>query len=149
MIHFHNKVIFNQFNRFSQLTIISIFLISCSFVSYFDAVSYKNLTDLKGEMKVAFETFSINGASGDKDLETFERFRVECSKGLEYEKGKSKNDDTVKQWEEINSLISEVVVRFKKDGENKLSPGYCKGKWKVLDTAFDIAIATENGKLEQ
>ena len=100
-------------------------------------------------MKVAFETFSVIGASGENDLEKLERFRVECSKGLEYEKGKSKNDDTVKQWEEINSLISEVVVRFKKDGENKLSPGYCKGKWKVLDTAFDIAIATENGKLEQ
>jgi hypothetical protein len=98
-------------------------------------------------MKVAFDTYSVDGAKGGQDLAVLERYRMLTSQGYEYEKGKAKNDNTIAQWEIISKLVGEVLERYKKDGKNELSPGYCQGKWKVLENAFDIAIATENGKL--
>jgi hypothetical protein len=136
------------FRSLSCVIIFTIGISGCHFISNFDTISYKNLTDLKGEMKVTFESYSVVGAKGEKDSTVLERYRTITSQGYEYEKGKAKNDNTIAQWETINSLVGEVIQRYKKDGKNELSPGYCEGKWKILETAFDIAIATENGKLK-
>jgi len=132
----------------SKLIVLSIFIYGCQYVSYFDSVSYKNLTDLKAEMKVAFVSFSANGAKGEHDSETLENFKIESAKGYEYENGKGKNDNTIAQWKIIDSLIAELVQRFKSQN-NELSAGYCEAKWEILEQAFDIAIATENGKLSK
>lgn len=138
---------FNQFSKIYSLLIFIILLNACQYVSYFDSVSYKNLTDLKGEMKVAFMNFSSNGAEGQSDLNTLKKFEIEISKGYEYEVGKQLNDNTVAQWNIINDFINETIKRFtENDG---LSAGYCKAKWMILSKAFDIAIATENEKLNK
>lgn len=145
----NNKLLFSsRANSFYKLVIFLLLLGGCQYVSYFDSISYKNLTDLKGEMKVAFASFSVNGANGENDLKTLEDFRIESSKSYEYEKGKEKNDDTIAQWKIIDSLVSEVLDRFKSNSDD-LSAGYCEAKWEVLETAFDIAIQTENGKLSK
>ena len=130
-----------------QIILFILFLSGCHFVSYYDSISYKNLTDLKGEMKVAFDAFSKNGAKGESDFSVLKNFKTELSKGYEYEKGKGKNGDTVAQWEILNNEIDEVIQRFI-NNNNELSSGYCQGKWMVFDKAFDIAIETENNKLK-
>ncbi|OGU75248.1 MAG: hypothetical protein A2V93_00895 [Ignavibacteria bacterium RBG_16_34_14] len=140
--------VFSRNFYLSNLISILLLLIGCQYVSYFDSISYKNLTDLKGEMKVAFQSFAENGAKGEEDFKVIENFKIESSKGYEYEKGKNKNDDTIAQWKIIDSLIIETVQRFKSQN-NELSAGYCEAKWEILETAFDIAIATENGKLSE
>jgi hypothetical protein len=132
--------------RIYHIALFALLIYGCQYVSYFDSISYKNLTDLKGEMKVAFQSFSVNGAGGEQDLGTLKKFKIESSKGYEYEKGKNKNDDTIAQWKIIDSLVEETVQRFKSQN-NELSAGYCEAKWEILETAFDIAIATENGKI--
>lgn len=139
-----------KFNRIQNIFTLLIFVIvlnACQYVSYFDSVSYKNLTDLKGEMKVAFTNFSSTGAKGESDLNTIKRFEIEISKGYEYEVGKQLNDNTVAQWKIINDFINETIKRFEEN--DGLSAGYCKGKWMILNKAFDIAISTENEKLKK
>jgi NADH:ubiquinone oxidoreductase subunit 3 (subunit A) len=130
-----------------RIFLLLVFISGCSFVSYYDAISFKNLTDLKGEMMVAFEDFSQNGAEGEQDLELLEHFKVETAKAMEYEAGKNLNDNTTAQFKTIYALVSEVVERFKNDGD-KLSASYCEAKWLNLEEAFRIAIETERNKIQ-
>lgn len=136
-------------------------------VSYYDSLSYKNLTDLKGETRVFFESCQTTIAAGDKALEKIDGFVLSSSKAYEYEKGKDLNDDTVSQLEIIGDTIQDVKLRYasnkykndscKAVGKGEVSDestgcltiGYCTGKWRVLETAFDIAISTEKLKLEE
>ena len=117
-------------------------------ISDFDTHTYKALTELKGEMKIAFEKFGKNGASGENDLETLQTFLIKISQALEYEKGKNLNDDTIAQFTILDETIREVVERFEAN-ENQLSAGYAKAKWMIFENAFDIAIQTEGSKINK
>ncbi len=140
-------------------------LSGCAFVSHYDSLSYKQLTDLKGETKVFFDNCKLEGASGEKALLTLGKFKVNSSKAYEYEKGKSLNDDTVAQLEIIDNTMTDVIKRYKtndissgvcterSDGEVNagtgcLTQGYCTGKWLAISSKFDIAISTENLKIK-
>ncbi|MFQ5603320.1 MAG: hypothetical protein ACE5HS_08645 [bacterium] len=134
-------------------------------VSYYDAISYKNLTDLKGEIKVFFDRAVEDGAHGEADLNILKDFKVKMSRAYEYEKGKTLNEDTIAQFAILDSTLNDVLERYKKrtwNSENNcedspatspekgcLTATYCESKWKVLETAFDIAITTERSKLEK
>jgi hypothetical protein len=136
-------------------------------VSYYDSLSYKNLTDLKGETKVFFESCQKELAEGEDALSTINGFVLSSAKAYEYEKGKDLNDDTISQLKTIDETITEVKSRYSNNkydsqsctarskGEAAdvstgcLTTGYCVAKWKILETAFDIAISTEQSKLEE
>ena len=125
------------------------FCVGCfSFISDYDAYTYRSLTELKGEMRIAFEEFGKKGASGEDDQKTLQAFLIRMSQALEYEKGKSLNDDTIAQFEILEDKIRDVVKRFESGG-SKLSPGYARAKWGILEKAFDIAIETERKKLNK
>lgn len=132
------------------LTMISLsFCAGCfSLISDYDVYTYKNLTELKGEMKIAFEKFGENGASGENDQKTLQTFLVKISQALEYEKGKNLNDDTIAQFKILSETIREVIERFESGGF-KLSAGYSKAKWRILEEAFGIAIETERNKINK
>jgi len=149
-----------MFLIFSVLTITG-----CSFVSHYDSMSYKQLTDLKGDMKVFFESCQSDGGSGDSTLLRLNDFKKASARAYEYEKGKQLNDDTAAQLEIIDDTVSKVIKRYKlnvidgatcKERQDKklvvetgcLTSGYCEGKWKALDKMFDIAISTENSKIK-
>lgn len=136
-------------------------------VSYYDSLSYKNLTDLKAEMRVFFESCKINNiATGPNALKSINDFVLTSAKAYEYEKGKKVNDDTISQLAIIEKTVLDVKSRYEKNKvvESKckaraddetpdeqsgcLSKGYCLGKWRVFESAFDIAIATEQSKLK-
>ena len=119
-----------------------------SLVSDYDIHTYRNLTELKGEIKVAFAGFAENGASGEGDGLLIHGFTIRIAQALEYEKGKALNDNTSAQFEILEKTIQEIESRFKEDG-NKLSKGYCKAKWMVLNRAFDLAIETERNKIQK
>lgn len=136
-------------------------------VSYYDSVSYKNLTDLKGETKVFFESCQQEFAKGEDALSTIDGLVLSSAKAYEYENGKSLNDETISQLKTIEKTIVEVKSRYssniysdlackaRADGvaadasTGCLTKGYCTGKWKILETAFDIAISTEQSKIEE
>jgi hypothetical protein len=136
-------------------------------VTYYDALSYKNLTDLKGETKIFFGACQQYTANGHDSLTSIDNFILSSAKAYEYEKGKNLNSDTASQLMIIEETFSEIKLRYaknkyesescspKEEGEaldvmtGCLTKGYCIGKWKVLKTAFDIAISTEQLKLEE
>lgn len=83
--------------------LLAIIITGCAhLVSYYDAVSYKNLTDLKGEIKIFLDACSKTIAKGDKSLSTIDSLLLTSAKAYEYEKGKQLNDDTIAQWEIID-----------------------------------------------
>ena len=159
-----NYIIRAQSNIFVFLIISLLSITGCSFVSHYDSMSYKQLTDLKGDMKVFFESCKTDGASGDSQFLRLNDFKKASARAYEYEKGKKLNDDTVAQLKIIDETISMVITRYKinvidgiecKERQDKkliaetgcLTSGYCIGKWKVLSEMFDIAISTENSKI--
>jgi len=134
--------------KFSLALIFIVCLTGCiHIISPFDAITYKSLIDLKIEMKFAFEEFSVRGAESKEDLEKVQTFMVKVAQLLEYEKGKEKNIETVKQIEILNSLITEVVNRFKQ--QEKLSAAYCGLKWSNIESAFNKIIDSEKSKVKR
>jgi len=142
----------------------TILLAGCSLVSHYDSMSYKQLTDLKGEMKVFFENCQNDGASGKAALYKLNDFKKKSAQAYEYEKGKKLNDDTVAQLKIIDETVSGTIDIYKsnamvgtecKEREDNslivesgcLKQIYCKAKWKAFSEKFDIAIATENLKI--
>jgi len=162
-----NKNILMQIRYCAVFALVTVLFAGCSFVSYYDSVSYKNLTDLKGEMKVVFDDCMSNTIAGEKGLELLKSFQTKSSQAYEYENGKGNNDDTVAQLAIIRDTVGELLPRYEKNvsGGPKqckarsedsvvdastgcLTSGYCKAKWKILEFAFDIAISTENLKIK-
>lgn len=148
--------------------VVAVLLSGCiHLVSYYDAQTYKNLTDLKGETKVFFDSCKREGAKGQDALNSLNGFVLASARAYEYEKGKALNDETIDQLRIIEESIMEVKVRYdgnrfedqscsgRPDGQAPnsssgcLSTGYCLAKWGVLETAFDIAISTEQLKLKE
>lgn len=121
-------------------------LTSCSIpISYRDAVTYKNLTDLKAEAMTLVETFDTKPVAANEAA--IENVTLEFRKALEYEKGKGKsNNDTVVQLNKIQGLLNEDIKDYRENGNATLGPKYFQEAARVLGEAFDIAIKTENLK---
>jgi len=156
------------YKKFSIGIVIFLSLSGCvHMVSYYDSLSYKNLTDLKGETKIFFGSCQKSTVNGSNSLSSIDGFILSSAKAYEYEKGKSLNKDTASQLMIIEETLSEIKLRYAKNkyegdscspreqGETQdaltgcLTKGYCIAKWEVLKTAFDIAISTEQLKLEE
>lgn len=124
----------------------SMWLTSCAIpISYRDAVTYKNLTDLKAEAMTLVETFDTRPVAQNEAA--IENVTLEFRKALEYEKGKGKsNNDTIEQLNKIQGLLNDDIKDYRENGNATLGPKYFQEAAKTLGQAFDIAIATENLK---
>ena len=124
----------------------SICLTSCAIpISYRDAITYKNLTDLKAEAMTLVETFDTRPVAQNEA--NIENITLEFRKAREYEIGKGKaNNDTIKQLDEIWKLLNEDIADYRENGNGILGPKYFREAAVVLGQAFDIAISTENLK---
>lgn len=147
--------------RYLTVAVVCSLVAGCASLSRYDDHTYKSMTALKGEVKVFMADCSASGASGDKAVSALEGFRVRLSQAYEYEVGKANNTETTSQMKTLSKLFNEAYDRYaknkvadgaciaKSDGEpvdlktGCLSNGYCSGKSKVMESAFDIAISTE------
>jgi hypothetical protein len=141
--------------------VLGLILAGCTSLSRYDDQTYKSMTSLKGEVRVFMDDCATKGTAGASAAASLEGFRVKLSQAYEYEAGKTKNSETISQMKTLSEIFDEAYNRFtnnkmedgvcisRKDGETAesatgcLSMGYCKGKSKVLENAFDIAISTE------
>jgi hypothetical protein len=128
------------------LMVTSTWLTSCSIpITYHDATTYKNLTNLKAEAMTIVETFDTKPVAANEAV--IEYMTLEFRKALEYEKGKGKsNDDTIKQLDKINGLLNDDIKDYQENGNATLGSKYFHDAALVLGQAFDVAIATENLK---
>jgi len=124
----------------------STWLTSCAIpITYHDAATYKNLTDLKAEAVMLVETFDTKPFAGNEAAIT--DITLKFRKAYEYEKGKGiANNDTLKQFDEIWKLLNEGIKDYRENGNAALGPKYFREAAVVLGQAFDIVIATENLK---
>jgi hypothetical protein len=128
------------------MLLMSMWLSSCSIpLSYRDAVTYKNLTDLKAEAMTLVESFDTKPVSQNETA--IANVTLEFRKAMEYEKGKGKsNNDTLKQLDDIWKLLNDDIKDYRENGNATLGPKYFREAARVLGQAFDKAIETENLK---
>jgi hypothetical protein len=111
------------------------------FPSYFDATTYKSLTDLKAETLFLYDTF----ASDSLDEAEVTAIRLKLAQVYEYEKGKGEqNKETREQVEIIQQMFGRHVSDRVKNG--RWSAVHLANQKTNLAEAFDIAIATERLK---
>lgn len=147
---FSNNKRFNRSNiRAAWLLLIVIqiiFIISgCAqwfgFPAYFDSTTYKNLTDLKPQILMLYDTF-IQKEIDDVRIESI---RLKLAQIYEYEKGKGeRNKETMSQIGIIQNMFERHVEdRIENGIWTELHAGNLKEN---MAEAFDIAISTENLK---
>lgn len=114
-------------------------------VSYHDATTYRNLTDLKADMMTLVESFDTTPYARSEPR--IDQLRLALRKAHEYELGKGEpNSDTVKQFNAIRKLFEETVDEHRDSRPGELGRKYFQETAKVIGQAFNIAIATENAK---
>ena len=111
------------------------------FPSYYDATTYKNLTDNKAETLFLYDTFATDSIDEAK----ITAVRLKLAQAYEYEKGKGeKNKETREQLEIIQQMFGRHVSDRVKNG--KWPAVHLANQKTNLAEAFDIAIATERLK---
>jgi len=114
-------------------------------VAYYDATTYRNLTEHKAEMMTLVESFDALAYS--RNEARIDQMRLAFRKAYEYELGKGKpNSDTVKQFAVIKKLFEQTVSEYRETRPGELGRKYFQESAVVIGQAFDIAIATENEK---
>lgn len=143
---FHDPLPRYIFALVAAMLLTSAWLTGCSIpITYHDATTYKNLTDLKAEAMTLVETFDTKPVVQNEA--PIENITLEFRKAYEYEKGKGKsNNDTMKQLDEIWKLLNGDMADYRENGNATLGPKYFREAAVVLGQAFDIAIATGNLK---
>jgi alpha-galactosidase/6-phospho-beta-glucosidase family protein len=131
---------------FTTVLFMTMLLASCAVpITYHDTTTYKNLTDLKAETMMLFETFDTKPFAENKAA--LLSLALKYRKAYEYEKGKGNaNSKTMQQFEELQKLLNADVADYQENKAAKLGPKYFHQAAVVLGQAFDIAIATENLK---
>jgi hypothetical protein len=114
-------------------------------IAYYDATTYRNLTEHKAEMMTLVEGFDALPYS--RNEARIEQMRLAFRKAYEYELGKGKpNSDTAKQFGVIKKLFEQTVSEYRESRPGELGRKYFQEAAVVIGQAFDIAIATENEK---
>ena len=145
-LHFRNSFPRFIFALVACVLLTGTFLTSCSIpITYHDATTYKNLTDLKAEAVMLVETFDTKPFAANEAA--IADITLKFRKAYEYEKGKGKpNSDTMEQFDEIGKLLNADITDYRENGNATLGPKYFQEAARVLGQAFDIVIATENLK---
>ncbi len=143
---FHDPLPRYFFVLVACMLVTSTWLTSCAIpISYHDAATYKNLTDLKAEAVMIVETFDTKPFAGNEAA--IADITLKFRKAYEYEKGKGKpNSDTMRQFDEVWKLLNGDIADYRENGNATLGPKYFREAAVVLGQAFDIVIATENLK---
>lgn len=129
----------------TNLLFLLLYLSGCAhllgFATYYDPVTYKNLTDLKPEVIALYETFT-----GDSvDTNQIAAIHLKLAQMYEYENGKgAKNIETTKQIKIIQEMFERHIADRIKNG--KWNETHLNNQKQNMAEAFDIAIQTERLK---
>ncbi|MCD6594407.1 hypothetical protein J7L68_01855 [bacterium] len=108
--------------------------------SYYDPTTYKNLTYIKPQVLLLYETFT----SEEIDTMLIDNIRLKLAQIYEYEKGKDNNSETTRQIQKIQEMFERHVKdRFEK---GKWTKEHLENEKENIEEAFDIAIKTERAK---
>lgn len=110
-------------------------------ITYYDPTTYKNMTDLKPEVLMLYDTY----ASDSVDMAKVSTVRLKLAQAYEYEKGKGdKNKETYEQISKIQGMFERHMAERMRDG--KWNEANLSNKKENIGAAFDTAIRTERLK---
>ncbi len=128
-----------------SLLILMILAAGCAswmgFPTYYDVTTYKNLTDLKPEVMMLYDSFTRESLDDKK----IERIKLKFAQIYEYEKGKGeKNIETFTQVKMISEMFERHLLDRTQNGI--WSKIHLENQKENIAEAFDIAIKTESKK---
>jgi hypothetical protein len=142
VLTFHMKTI-NP--RTFTVAVAGIFLAACSFIAPYDQAAYDKATSTKAEALALMDKATSSYSSNEKQID---QVSVDIDKAYEYDRGREKNTETIKQWELLRDpnghLFGGFVRRWREKGSFKQD--YIVEKKKDIADAFDQIIALERGK---
>lgn len=113
----------------------------CAPISYYDATTYENLTELKPAVAFLYDTFT----NDEVDKSYIQDIRLQFAQTYEYEKGKGKsNEPTSNQIKMIWGMFEDHVKDRLETGQ--WSDAHCKNQKDNIEEAFNRAIQTERLK---
>ena len=119
-------------------------LTACSTIAPYDQAAYEHATSAKAETLLLMDRATT---SYSQNTDKIDAVILDLNKAYEYDKGRARNQFTVKLWTELLSpddLFGAFIRKWKTKGQ--LHPGYIEVKKKDVEDAFDQIIELEQGK---
>lgn len=134
-----------QFGLYPPLIVLAVLLSGCALfrsgITYFEPTTYKNLTDLKPEVVMLFESF----AGDPVDTMWVRSVKLKLYQAYEYEKGKEeKSAETIEQINIIRVMFDRHVESRRQNGP--WNQDHMENQIENSEEAFDEAIQTERLK---
>jgi len=124
------------------LLLTTMLLTSCAMFLPHDAITHKNLIELKAQAVQLVETFDAKPFDSNEAAIT--DLAAKFRKAHVYEKEKEKrNRDLVKQLDRIWRMLIEDMAMYRENGSAPRGPQYFHEAAIVLGKAFDDALAAE------
>jgi hypothetical protein len=117
---------------------------ACNTISSYDQAAYQHATDAKAETLALMSKATTSYSSHTKDIADLD---LELDKAYEYDKGRSLNQITTKQWEILrgpDSILNRFFASWQKAGT--LDATFIADKKEHVAKDFDDIIQLENGK---
>jgi outer membrane PBP1 activator LpoA protein len=119
-------------------------LTACSTIAPYDQAAYEHATSSKAEALLLMDRATT---SYSQNTDKIDAVILDLNKAYEYDKGRARNQFTVKLWTELlspDNLFGAFIHQWKSKGQ--LHPGYIEVKKKDVEDAFDQIIQLEQGK---
>jgi hypothetical protein len=119
-------------------------LTACSTIAPYDQGAYEHATSSKAEALLLMDRATT---SYSQNTDKIDAVILDLNKAYEYDKGRARNQFTVKLWTELlspDNLFGAFIHQWKSKGQ--LHPGYIEVKKKDVEDAFDQIIQLEQGK---
>ena len=120
---------------------------ACRIAAPYDAISYKNATDLKAQSRLLIKKSNMSAGNHQTKIDDL---RLKLHQALEYERGKGRpNAETVRLWEILVDPDGNMMGGFLKLWEEKrtVSPAFAREFETVSAEAFDKIIELEHEKV--
>lgn len=116
-------------------------------IALYDQYAYTHTTIIKVDA-LNLMSLAVEKVSDHKDK--IDNFMNDLQKLYEYEKGRPRNEITVKQWDLLlnpeGHLLGGFIARWNK--EEKLNQTFVDEAKKLVSNAFDLISGLESGKLK-
>ena len=119
-------------------------LSACSTIAPYDQAAYEHATSAKAEALLLMDKATT---AYSQNTDKIDAVILDLNKAYEYDKGRARNQLTVKLWMDLLSpddLFGAFIAKWKSKGQ--LHPGYIEVKKKDVEDAFDQIIQLEQGK---
>jgi hypothetical protein len=122
-----------------------LFLASCSTIAPYDQTAYEKATAAKAEALALMDKATGSFSAHEQEIESVS---LTIDKAYEYDRGRTLNSITVRQWEILRdpnrNLFGGFIRRWREKGS--LRPAYIAEKKTDIAEAFDQIIELERGK---